>query len=371
MYYNGFIKVAAACSTTRLGDSMFNVKEMLNVLKEANKKNPAFVCFPELCITGYSIGDLLFQKYLYQESLTAIRYLLDNNPYRGVIIFGSYVIINDTLYNCSFVVQNKKILGIIPKIFLPHTNEFYETRWFASGHNIINNITSINLLGQEIPFGKLLFENEQKDVIFGAEICGDIWAPTSPNEKLFANGALIVFNSSASPSYIGKNKKRHLLTKSTTMKFNSAYVYTSNNASESSSEVIFSSHLLISENGNIVSEADEITLDNKIIYGDIDIFNLHNARRNNSYYKQSSELSRDQDYQRVRYELERRSSFDFEKKFDKLPFVPKEKKEIERIITIQAMSVLKRLDYVKTEKTVLGLSGGLDSTLALLSLCDG
>ncbi|NLD26991.1 MAG: NAD(+) synthase, partial [Acholeplasmataceae bacterium] len=369
MYQHGFIKLAAACLKTRLGDSMYNVKEMINVLKSANKKDPAMVCFPELCITGYSTGDLFFQKYLYQESLNAIKYLLENNPFPGVIIFGSYVVINDTLYNCSIVVQKKKILGIIPKTFLPHTNEFYETRWFASGQKIINDVKSMQLLGQVVPFGKILFENDQKDVIFGAEICGDIWAPTSPNEKLFANGALIVFNSSASPSYIGKNEKRRLLTESTTMKFNSAYVYTSNNASESTSEVVFSSHLLISENGHVLAESDDITLDSKITYADIDILKLHYARRNNSYFKQSQEISRDPEILRVSYDLERSEGFEFEKMPDGLPFVPKNKADFERIIAIQTASVLKRLDYVGTEKTVLGISGGLDSTLALLSLC--
>jgi NAD+ synthase (glutamine-hydrolysing) len=369
MYQHGFIKVAAACVKTRLGDSMYNVKEMINVLKYANKKNPAFVCFPELCITGYSTGDLFFQKYLYLESLNAIKYLLENNPFPGVIIFGSFVSINDTLYNCSFVVQKKSILGIIPKTFLPHTNEFYEARWFASGQRIINDVKRIELLGQEIPFGKILFENEQKDVLFGAEICGDIWAPTSPNEKLFANGALIVFNSSASPSYIGKNEKRRLLTQSTTMKFNSAYVYSSNNASESTSEVVFSSHLLISENGHVLAEADDITLESKIIYADIDILKLHFSRRNNSYFKQSQEISRDREILRVSYDLERSEGYEFESVPEKLPFVPKNRGDFERIIAIQTASVLKRLDYVGTEHTVLGISGGLDSTLALLSLC--
>ncbi|MDD4000913.1 MAG: NAD(+) synthase, partial [Bacilli bacterium] len=176
MYSNGFIKIAAACPKCRLGDPDYNVKSMIEVLKEANKKHPAIICFPELCITGYSVGDLLFQRYLYLDSLNAIQYLLDKNPFVGVIIFGSYISINDTLYNCSFVVQGKKILGIIPKTYLPHTNEFYESRWFASGHNLMKELKSINILGEKVPFGKMLFENDNREVIFGAEICGDIWA---------------------------------------------------------------------------------------------------------------------------------------------------------------------------------------------------
>lgn len=368
MFSQGFLKVAAASPKTRLGDARYNVKNMLEILKEAEKKGAAIICFPELCVTGYSVGDMLFQKYLYQESLNAIRQLLIDNPFSGVVIFGSYLIINDTLYNCSFVVQNKKILGIIPKTFLPHTNEFYESRWFASGVRLIQDLKTVRFLGQDVPFGKMLFENETREVIFGAEICGDIWAPTSPNEKLYANGALIVFNSSASPAHIGKNEKRHLLTRSTTMKFNSAYVYVSNNASESTSEVVFSSHLLISEDGKIISESDLITFENNIIYGDIDIRKLHFLRRNNSYFKQTQELVRDPEFQRVRFDLEPTGDYEFERVPERLPFVPKDRRDLERIADLQGASVLKRLDYVGTEKTVLGISGGLDSTLALLSL---
>lgn len=368
MYSHGFLKVAAASHKTRLGDSMYNVKQMVEILKEAKKKGAAIVCFPELGITGYSVGDMLFQRYLYLDSLTAIKHLLDNNPFPGVVIFGSYVIINDTLYNCCFVIQNKKILGIIPKTFLPHTNEFYESRWFASGNNLIKDLKQIKFLGQNVPFGKLLFENETRDVIFGAEICGDVWAPTSPNEKLFANGALIVFNSSASPAHIGKKEKRYLLTQSTTMKFNSAYVYVSNNASESTSEVVFSSHLIIAEDGEIVSEYDRISFENNIIYGDIDIKKLHFLRRNNSYYKQTQELARDVDFQYVKFELEENAEYNFENLPERLPFVPKKRSDLERITMIQGASIIKRLDYVGTEKIVLGVSGGLDSTLALLTL---
>lgn len=369
MYFQGYLKVAAASPKARLGDPLYNVKAMVEILKEAEKRGAAIICFPELCITGYSVGDMLFQKYLYQDSLKAIQYLLNNNPFSGVIIFGSYLTINDTLYNCSFVVQKKKVLGIIPKTFLPHTNEFYESRWFSSGVNLIKDLKTVRFLGQEVPFGKMLFENETREVIFGAEICGDIWAPTSPNEKLYANGALIVFNSSASPAHIGKDEKRHLLTRSTTMKFNSSYVYVSNNASESTSEVVFSSHLLISEDGKIIGESDNINFENNCIYADIDIRKLHFLRRSNSYFKQTQELVRDAAFQRVRFELEESAEYVFEKLPEKLPFVPKDRKDLERITEIQSASVLKRLDYVGTEKTVLGISGGLDSTLALLSLC--
>ncbi len=369
MYSHGFLKVAAACPTARVGDIMFNVNEMLRMLEDASKKDPAIICFPELCISGYSVGDLVFQKYLYDDSLAGIKYLLAHNPFKGVIIFGSFVVINDTIYNCGFIAQRDRILGIVPKNFLPHTNEFYEARWFAAGTNVSKDLHSVHLFEQDIPFGKIIFENSTKEVKFGAEICADMWAPISPNERLYGNGALIVFNASASPAHVGKRFKRQILTESISLKFNGAYVYVSNNASESSSEAVFSSHKLISENGNIIAEDDEISLNSSIIYGDIDILKLHYLRRNNCYYKSIQDSIRDDSINIVHFDLENDENYVFEKEIEKLPFVPKHPDDYIDIINIQAASVIKRLDYIGITKTVLGVSGGLDSTLALLSLC--
>ncbi|HQC74985.1 MAG TPA: NAD(+) synthase [Bacilli bacterium] len=369
MYSQGFLKVAAACPTARVGDVMFNVKQMLTMLQEATSKDPAIICFPELCITGYSVGDLVFQKYLYDDSLKAINYLLEHNPFAGVIIFGSFIIINDTIYNCGFVAQKNRVLGIVPKNFLPHTNEFYEARWFASGAIISKDVQSVELLGQKIPFGKIIFVNDTKEVSFGAEICADMWAPISPNERLYGNGAIIVFNASASPAHVGKRYKRQILTQSMSLKFNGAYVYVSNNASESSSEAVFSSHKLIAENGIIVAEDDDISLHSSIIYGDINILKLHFLRRNNCYYKSIQDSVRDPSISFVSFDLQRSDTFIFEKEIEKYPFVPKHIDDFEDIINIQAASIVKRLDYVGVTKTIIGVSGGLDSTLALLSLC--
>jgi len=368
MYYKGFLKVAAASPKAKLGDTMFNVNEIINALKEAEARKAAIICFPELCISGYSMGDFLFQDYLYKDVGKAIKYLLNNNPFSGVVIFGSYVIVNDTLYNCIFVIQKDKILGIIPKTFLPHTNEFYESRWFLGANSIIEKIHEIEYLGQIVPFGKLLFEDETKQIVFGAEVCADVWAPNSPNEHLYSNGALIVFNASASPAHVGKREKRKILTKSSSLKFNAAYVYVSNNASESTSECVFSGHKIIAENGSILVEDEEISMDTKIIYADIDIQKLHFLRRNNSYFKVVQDKNRDLNIRRIQVAIKESNEFEFDRTFDKYPLVPKEKADFVDIINIQAYSILKRLDYIGVKTTVLGISGGLDSTLALLSL---
>ncbi|HKM29944.1 MAG TPA: NAD(+) synthase [Bacilli bacterium] len=369
MYSNGFLKVAAASPVSRVGDPMFNVKEMLKLVEEAKLKEASFICFPELCVSGYSIGDLVFQKYLYDDCLEAIKYFLRSNTFKGVVIFGAYVFINDVIYNCSFITQKKKILGIVPKIFLPNTHEFNEARWFASGADIIDDIASINFFDEDIPFGKIIFATESGDVNFATEVCSDLWAPISPHESLYANGALICFNLSASPAYVGKKELRKTLTKSASLKFNGGYVYVSNNSSESTSDVVFSGHKLICENGVIIAESEEINLQNSILYGDFDILQLHHIRRNNNYYKNVQWLARDTNITRVIYELEELEDFTFEKNIDPLPFVPKKKEEYTDIINIQATSVIKRLEYIGINKVVIGVSGGLDSTLALLSLC--
>lgn len=368
MYYKGFLKVAAASPKVKLGDSQFNIKKIIEILADKKTQEAAIVAFPELCITGYAMGDLFFQKYLYDEASLATKYLLENNPYDGVVILGTYVDINDVLYNSIIVIQKDKILGIIPKTYLPHTNEFYEARWFLNSQNIVKKVKSINYLGQTVPFGKMLFHDESEEIVFGAEVCADVWAPNSPNETLYSNGALIVFNASASPSHVGKKDKRRILTKSSSMKFNSAYVYVSNNASESTSEVVFSGHNIIAVDGKIIAEDDKITMDSKIMFADIDISSIHYYRRNNSYYKVVQENNLDTLIQKVQVNIKRTSEFKFEKEFDKFPFVPKSKEEFNDVINIQAYSILKRLEHINSKITVLGLSGGLDSTLALLTL---
>lgn len=368
MYSHGFLKVAACSPNCRLADSLSNAKEIVNILnsKEMKEKNPSIIAFPELCIPGYSIGDLVYQKYLYEETKEAVKFVLDNTTFRGVYILGSFVYINDTIYNCAIVCQKGKILGIVPKNILPNTYEFSEARWFNSGNDISTDLISCHYLGQDISFGKLLFECD--DVTFGVEICADMWAPVSPNQDLFANGALIVFNISASPITIGKARKREMLTKAISLKMDGAYVYVSNNASESTSEAVFSGHKIISYKGDILASDKEISFDSKVIYADIDIDRLHSSRRNNSYFKSVQDMTRDVFIERVDFDLDYNDDYQFENPIDPLPFVPKTDEEYKEIIDIQAASVFKRLNYIGIKNTVLGVSGGLDSTLALLSL---
>ena len=369
MYSKGFIKVSAASPILHTGDCMFNIERIIENLKEIETKKVDIVVFPEMCVCGYSVADLVFQDYLYDDTIKAIDYLLKNNPFNGVVIIGSFFKIRDSILNCACVIQKDKILGIVPKSYLPHTNEFYETRWFVSGLEF-KDVKEIDVNGKMIPFGKLIFSNDDKLVQFGVEICEDMWAPMPPHEELYANGAIIVFNASASPEVIGKADKRKIMVESASYRCNGGYVYTSNNPIESSSEVLFSSHKLIYENGDLVNESHNIDFNKEnIIYGDFDVLKLHHARKTNAWVKNIMDQKLDYDYQVIPYELRKEKDFEFEKELNKLPFLPKEEADYKNIIDVQATSVMKRLDYIGIKKTVIGVSGGLDSTLALLSLC--
>lgn len=364
MYFQGFIKVAVASPKTKTGDAMANIKEIISQLKEVEKKNAKIVTFPELCICGYSAGDLVYQDYLYRDNLNALKYLLDNNPYQGVIILGTYIILDDRIYNVAFVIQKDKILGIVPKWFLPHTQEFYESRWYLSGYGIIDE--KVKILGQEVSFGQIIFSNEDETVKFGVEICQDMWSPLSPNEIIYANGALMVFNCSASPESIDKGEIRSTIIKAISYRNNGAYIYCSNNLSESTSDVIFSNHKMIYEQGESIIDKNELSFESDIIYGDLDLGSIHHSRKKSSWIKNT--CGKFDTLPTVKFELTSSKDFDFEKPINIMPFVPKKQEKFKKIIEMQAASMFKRLDYVGTNKTVIGVSGGLDSTLALLSL---
>lgn len=364
MYSHGFVKVAACSPKTKTGDAQTNIIEMLGCLSQSTAKRADFVLFPELCVCGYSIGDLVFQPYLYQDNLKAVQYFLDHNTFPGIVMIGTYIIENDVIYNCALIIQGASILGVIPKIYLPHAYEFYETRWFASGEKA--DFDEIELLGQVVPFGNMVFANDDQQVIFGVEICEDYWSMVSPHEALYANGAMIVFNLSASPEEIGKGDKRVLLAREASYKGTGAYVYSSNNCSESTSEVVFSNQKIICENGEVLENYNRINLESDIIIADIDIQKLHYIRRRKSWKKNLQGVF--DTYPLVAYELNPQSNFIFEKPLNRLPFVPTQNENFARIIDMQAVSVKKRLDYIGIERVVLGVSGGLDSTLALLSL---
>lgn len=372
MYSHGFLKVASASPKLRCADIDFNVKEILKCLEEVENKKASFVVFPEMCITGASVNDLLFQEYLYEESQAALKHILNTTTYKGVYILGTYFKLNDALFNCAVACQNGDILGIVPKSYLENTRGKAEGRYFTPGFDF--PYKDIEFDGEMVPFGELVFFNDDYNVLFGLEVGSDYLSYDSMNESLYAYGASIVFNTGSKEFSLGSKKYTSDALKAITKKVSGAYVYSSNASFESSSEVVFDNHKLIVSDGEVLAESTDINIESNIIYADIDIDKLHYLRKTNSWIKNAFIQNHSmKELDEIHYDLEEKEDFEFEKCIDLLPFVPKCDEDCKEIIDVQAVSVYKRLKYIGIEKTVIGVSGGLDSTLALLSLaymCD-
>lgn len=366
MYSHGFIKVAAASPVIKTGNPKANAEEILKVLVDMKQKQVDFVVFPELTLSGQCANDLYYQDYLYQECLDSLEYILENNDYKGVAIIGSFFVVEDRIINCAVVIQDNEILGIVPKSYICNNKSNNQSRWFMSSNSLEWN--QIELFGNVYPFTNTIFYNEDNNVSFSCEISDDLCSPLPQNEIIYLNGATIVFNLGSGVESIGACDERRDYIKACTKKYNGAYVYSGNNTSESTSECIFSNHKVIAENGIIVKECDELSLESNYIIADIDINKLHYLRKTNGWIEEFSDRC-EAEFEYIEYSLEEVEEFEFEEKIDLLPFVLKSEKEFQRIIDMQAASVMQRLNYIGINKVVIGVSGGLDSTLALLSLC--
>ncbi len=362
---NGFLKISLMSPKLEVGNPDFNIQEMITLLKE-NRSQVAV--FPELGITGYSCGDLFFQKGIFDDTLNSLDHLLKHNPYQGVIILGAPLEIEAMVLNCAIVIQKNKILGVVPKFYLPNTKEYYEKRWFKSGFDVVEHIKEVTLLNQKVPFGNLIFEHN--DILFGIEICEDMWATITPGNLLSVNGANIIFNISASNETLGKDAIRRNAVLEHSRKNCGVYVYCSAGASESTSETVFSGHNIVGQNARLISETNKFSLESETLYVDLDIERLKHDRRNNSSFRDSI-LKYKHSYQKVEFELIKLDIFDFEEAFDKLPYVPKHDvyETFQEIASIQEFGLAKRINHIGIKNIVVGISGGLDSSLALLVAC--
>lgn len=364
MLYKDFIKVASVTPVLKVGNPMFNVKEMLVQLKDIKS---SITVFPELSVTAYTCNDLFLHTDLINQTKEAIAYFLNHNTYQGIVVIGAPFTINDVQYNTAFVIQGQKILGIVPKFYLPNTSEFYEKRWFQSGFEITTDVTRVEYLNQTIPFGNLVFIDKVHDLTFGIEICEDMWAPISPGNILALNGAKMILNLSASNEVLNKRETRLRAILEHSRRNAGAYVYCSAGVSESTSETVFSGHNVIAQNGDKIVETEHFNQESEIIYGDIDLAKIKLNRRNNSSFRDA--LHRYAfDVENVAFSLLESDGFVFEKKFDCTPFVPKENilVQFEKIAALQENALIKRIKHVRSKSLVIGISGGLDSTLALL-----
>ncbi len=364
MYKDDFLKVASVTPALCLGDPEANVDAMRKALEDIRA---SVALFPELSISGYTANDLFFQHELRISCENAIERFLNENTFEGIVIFGAPLEIDGVLYNAAFVVQKDTILGIVPKWYLPNTQEFYEKRWFQSGADIARRREHIRFGGRNVPFGRLVFESANRHFRFGVEICEDMWAPISPGNYLALEGAQVIFNLSASNEYYGKREVRTRTIVEHSRRNAGAYVYASAGPGESTSETVFSGHNAIAQNGELLAESENFPRETSILYGDIDLSRIAHVRKRHSSYRDSINAF-ETAAQPVPFTLEGTDAFSFERPLDATPFVPKQDEEaaFERISTLLEHALLRRIEHTDAKRIVIGVSGGLDSALALM-----
>ena len=361
----GYVKVGASTLELKVSDTIYNVQMIKKQIDEAVNKNIQIISFPELSITGYTCGDLFNQDILIDRSYEGLKDLVDYSKDKMiVIIVGSPIKCENKLYNCAVVINNGKILGIVPKTYIPNYNEFYEMRWFKSSNDL--KIKEINLFNEFVPIGvDLIFTSKLDDELkFGVEICEDVWSLYPKSNDYASSGASIIFNLSASNETIGKYDFRKELIKMQSIKTISGYVYSSSGINESSTDLLFSGSSLIYENGKLLSENNRFDFNSNLIYSDVDIKRLVNDRRKNTSFISNT----DKEYRNIYFTTSKNNLIS--RKYSKYPFVPsnedKREERCKEIINIQSSALAKRLKHTNIKKCVIGVSGGLDSTLAFL-----
>lgn len=367
MKENGFVRVGTLVNKLSLGNVIENAKEISRQIKKAYEAGVEIIVTPELSLTGYTCGDMFLQDKLVKDSIIGLEYVLSETKSLNIIsIIGMPISTNNALFNCGVVINRGKLLGIIPKTYIPNYKEFYECRWFSSSLNL--NINEIELLGQKVPIGcDLLFQDRKNpNITFAIEICEDLWAVTPPSNDYAKSGATIIFNLSSSNELIGKHNYRKNLISSQSSKTISAYIYASSGMLESTSDILFGGASLIYENGTLLKEGERFLTESNIIYQDIDVLRLVNDRRVNKSFNFSSD---NKIYRRINIDIHNNIS-KLERKYSKYPFVPKDdilrNERCLEIINIQSSALARRLIQLNYPKCVIGMSGGLDSTLAFL-----
>ena len=362
----GFIKVAAAIPSVRVADTEYNEQQVESLIMQAEENGVEIVVFPELCLTGYTCQDLFRQQLLVTKAEEALLMLLNFTRKLDVIsIVGVPVQIGSMLFNCAVVVQRGCILGVVPKTYLPNYNEFYEKRWFASATDL--QAQDIYLAGSPVrvtPEPQLFLTCD--GVRFGIEICEDVWAPLPPSNGLAMAGADIIFNLSASDELIGKHDYLRGLLCQQSARTMSGYVYASCGYGESTQDVVFGGNAMIIENGILLAESKRFSLEPQLVMQQVDVERLRSDRQNNTTFRTAQDGA-----QAIVTDCKLVSPREFEltRQFDAHPFIPKDedmRKSCEEILNIQTLGLVRRLEHTHSDRAVIGISGGLDSTLALV-----
>ncbi len=359
----GFVKTACATPAIRVADCAYNAQQTVQAIKEAAQKGVEVLCLPELGLTGYTCEDLFFQPILQQGALDALNTVLTETADLSVLFaVGLPVAVQGKLYNCAAVAQQGRLIGLVPKTYLPAYNEFYEARHFAAAPA---ETMQVQILGQQVPFGtKLLFCHPQNEHCkIAVEICEDVWAPLPPSVGHAMAGATLIMNLSASDEVVGKMEYRRSLIAGQSARLLCGYLYADAGQGESTTDLVFAGHDLICENGSILAQTEPFA--GGMIACEIDIQRLANERMKNTSFAAASE----QGYTRIAMQP-MDTTWELERAIEPLPFVPAAEKEraerCEMILQMQAQGLRKRMEHTRAATAVIGISGGLDSTLALL-----
>ena len=359
----GFIKVAAVTPKIRVADPAYNAGVICERLEEACKNGAKIIVFPELCITGYTCGDLFLQEILLREASAQLLCIAERTRGKDALVMVGLPLEREgRLYNVAAVLRDGEILGMVPKANIPSYAEFYEGRHFAEGNA---EPVPFSFMGRTVPFGtNILFTCETlHGLTVGCEICEDLWVADAPAVNHALQGATVIANLSASNETIGKDEYRELLVKSVSARLLCGYVYASAGEGESTQDLVFGGHNLIAENGTILAQVKKFTCET--LYGDIDVWKLLADRRRMGTFGKEPEAA----YVKVPFRLEVAET-DLQRSFPALPFVPgdaeKRRRRCEEILSIQSYGLKKRYEHTGAKTAVLGISGGLDSALALL-----
>ncbi len=360
---HGFIKVAAVTPKVKVADTFFNREQIRKGIETAAGEGAKVIVFPELCISGYTCEDLFLQERLLTSCKEELAKIAEFTKGMDALVFVGLPFEREgKLYNVAAAVHDGEVLCMIPKAFIPSYGEFYETRYFRRGNR---KAVSVTFNGKEIPFGTniLLKCEEMEGLVVGCEICEDIWAPDAPDISHAMAGATLLVNLSASNETVNKDAYREMLVRSTSAKLIAGYVYCSSGEGESTQDLVFGGHNMIAENGTMVAKGQRFL--SQTVYGDIDINKLRMERRRMNTFA----CGHSEDYKVISFALKEEET-KLCRSFSCMPFVPENKDEKEKrcdeILSIQSMGLKKRMEHTGCKKAVVGVSGGLDSTLALL-----
>ena len=365
----GFFRAGAAVPKLKVADCNYNKVQIMELINEAEKNKVKAIVFPELCLSAYTCADLFLQRTLINECEKVLSEIAEETKYKDIfIILGLPVEADSTTFNCAAVLHKGKILGAVPKTYIPNYGEFYEKRWFSSSNAVLSS--EIMLCGQKVPFGaNMLFRDfKRPEITFAIEICEDLWSPIPPSSYYAVKGATVIFNLSASNELAAKNEYRRSLVSGQSASAICGYVYSSSGVGESTQDLVFSGHSLICENGSLLKENKRFSMENQLIYADLDIERLYNDRKKNTSFGEL--MAKPENFVYIDIETGEWKEEELCRFVNRMPFVPKNDgmlfERCDDIFNIQVAGLAKRIEHTNAKALVIGISGGLDSTLALL-----